>query len=89
MSLYKPQEATCKLTIEKMDQERISGAYPEMSLGSPTNGLTDWRWKPKEERALCLINISIIILCLSMAEKCWNQPCPNYSDFSLESTLTT
>ena len=65
MSLYKPQEATCKLTIEKMDQERISGAYPKMSLRSPT----DRRWKAKEEEALCLIINSIIISCRSMAVK--------------------
>ena len=38
-----PQEATCKITIEKMDQEQISGAYHEMSLRSPTNGPTDRR----------------------------------------------
>ena len=69
MSLYKPQEATCKLTIEKMDQERISGAYPKMSLRSPTDRPTDRRWKAKEEEALCLIINSIIILCISMAVK--------------------
>ena len=84
--MYKPQEATCKLTIEKMDQERISGAYPEMSLTSPTDRPTDRRWKAKEEEALCLVNNSIIILCISMAVKL-NQPCPNYSDFALEGTM--
>ena len=36
-----PQEATSKITIEKMDQEQISEAYHEMSLRSPTNGSTD------------------------------------------------
>ena len=36
-----PQEATSKITIEKLDQEQISEAYPEMSLRSPTDRQTD------------------------------------------------
>ena len=57
-----------------------------MSLTSPTDGPTDRRCKTKEEEALCLVNNSIIMICIKIAVTVF-QPCQKYCDIKLDEAM--